>query len=300
MPQTDLTDKQKIYRVFQLIRLLSTSPARTVRELVSILNTSKSDIYRLLNLLEELGYPIDTDSQNRKFMQVSFKRGEKPTLESDELFYLQEVLQQHTDESYLASSILQKFDRNLHLFPLADALPHLHQTRLYQLAQLAMEQGCCVELLRYGSTTSGTVPSRIIEPLSITTNRKYLIGWEPAKQRQGQFKFARMQHLKLLTDQPISGVHIASPMDLFGLTGDAWLDVQLELSGLAHQLLVEEFPQSQGYIQQSKEKRVFQGPVRSWIGVGRFVLGLPGEVIPKGPSEFLDYLEERQGLGDFR
>lgn len=290
-----LSDKLKIYRVFQLIRLLNTPPPKPVKELVKALGTSRSDVYRLLKVLEELGYPVETDLKSRKFLQVGFDRKKKNILDPDELFYLQKVLQQHIDTDHLATSILQKFDRNLHLIPLADALPHLHQTRMTQLAQIGVEMGWCIRLIRYHSTSSSTVKDRLVEPLSITIDKKYLIAWEPVKNRQGQFKFSRLQDIELLDDQPVSNTHIASPMDLFGLTGEAWLNVHLELSPLAHHLLVEEFPQAQAYIQQSAKSRVFQGPVRNWKGVGRFVLGLPGEVKSIGPPKFLHYLEEKRG-----
>ena len=124
-----MTETQKLYRVFRLIRLLNTPPGKTVKQLVALLNSSKSDVYRLLKLLEELGYPIETND-NRKFLQFPFDKQQKDIFEPEELFYLQEVLQQYSNKSALASSILHKFDKNLTLIPLADSLPHLHVTRM--------------------------------------------------------------------------------------------------------------------------------------------------------------------------
>ena len=136
-----MTDKQKLYRVFNLIRLLNTPPRKNVKQLVASLNSSKSEVYRLLELLEQLGYPVDTDTQHRKFLQFPFDKKRKDTFDSEELFYLQEVLQQHAGKSSLAASILHKFDRNLTLIPLADSLPHLHITRMVQLAKAGIDMG---------------------------------------------------------------------------------------------------------------------------------------------------------------
>jgi len=57
--------------------------------------------------------------------------------------------------------------------------------------------------------------------------------------RQGQFKISRITDIDIL-DQGVTPNRIASPLDIFGLTGEEWLSVRLELSSLAHNLLVEE------------------------------------------------------------
>jgi hypothetical protein len=84
-------------------------------------------------------------------------------------------------------------------------------------------------------------------------------------------------------------------MDIFGLTGDAWYDVKLRLSPTAHYLLIEEFPLAARYIHKRAEVIYFQGIVRHWKGVGRFVLGLPGEIEVLSPTAFQDYLREKIG-----
>jgi proteasome accessory factor C len=84
-------------------------------------------------------------------------------------------------------------------------------------------------------------------------------------------------------------------MDVFGLTGDAWMDVKLKLSPLAYNLLVEEFPLAKQFAKRRKEGTFFVGPVRHWKGIGRFVLGLPGEIEVIAPEELRAYLKERAG-----
>lgn len=290
-----MTETQKLYRVFRLIRLLNTPPGKTVKQLVALLNSSKSDVYRLLKLLEELGYPIETND-NRKFLQFPFDKQQKDIFEPEELFYLQEVLQQYSNKSALASSILHKFDKNLTLIPLADSLPHLHVTRMVQLAKAAMDMGKCLLLRNYRSLTGKDVRDRLIEPLEITQDRNYLIGWDKKENDQRQFKIIRIQDIDILEDK-VDSSRIASPMDIFGLTGTEWLSVRLELSSLAYNLLVEEYPYSVQYIKVSKDRVLFDGMVRNWKGVGRFVLGLPSEVKVIAPDGFKEYLKGR--VGDF-
>lgn len=276
-----------------MIRLLNSTPRRNARQLAQLLNTSESTLYRHLDLLEDLGYPIETDLHNRKFLQFQFeKKGRQSVLEPDELFFLQDHLQQTAGDAPEAQAILHKFNLNLSMIPIADALPQLHASRILQLIRTAIDTGLCIQLRNYQSLSSETVSDRRIEPLEITEDYRYLIGWDLDKDRQSQFKIARISDINFL-DEKISDQRIASPTDLFGLTGQAWFDVKLKLSNLAHHLLVEEFPHSRPYVKRRRAGVFFEGQVRNWKGIGRFVLGLPGEIEVVQPEAFKAYLRER-------
>jgi proteasome accessory factor C len=290
------TTEKAVYRIFKLIRLLNSYPRRTVKQLESLVGGSKSALYRDLKMLDRLGYPIETDGHGRKYLQFPFQKGKSSVLEPDELFFLQDHLQQTAGDSPQAQTILHKFNLNLSMIPLADALPQLHANRILQLIRTGIETRSCLLLKGYQSLSSETVSDRRIEPLEITEDYRYLIGWDLDKDRQSQFKIARITDINFL-DQKVQPQRVASPTDLFGLTGDKWLDVKLKLSNLAHHLLVEEFPHSRPFIKRRREGVFFEGQVRHWKGIGRFVLGLPGEIEVVQPEAFKAYLRERvEGL----
>ena len=282
----------KFYRIMKLIQILNTPPGRTIRQLVNDLGSSESTIYRDLQDVEDLGYPVKK-KKGRHYLEFTFaERKDKNALETEESLYLQEVLQQHANNSNLAKSILHKYDLNLHLIPLADSLPHLHVTQMVQLAMHGIQSGKCLKLIGYKSLTSEDIRDRIIEPLDVTQDRKYLIGWDKELNDQRQFKIIRIQDIEFI-EEKVNPKRIASPMDIFGLTGDAWLSVQMELSSLAYNLLVEEFPYSTSFIRTRGDKILFDGIVRNWKGIGRFVLGLPGEIKIINPDDFKNYLKNR-------
>ncbi len=281
-----------MYRVFQLIRLLNSTPRRTARQLMHSLELPSSTFYRHLKLLERLGYCIEKDANDCHFLQLKMERGNKSVLDADELFFLQEHLQQYANESPQAQTILHKFDLNLSMIPLADSLPQLHASRIIQLLRSAIELRRCVLVKGYHSLSSNETGDRRVEPLELTEDYRYLIGWDMEKDRQSQYKLARIQDVDFLDDKVTSN-RTASPMDIFGLTGESWQDVQLKLSSLAYHLMVEEFPRARPYIKRRREGTFFEGPVRNWKGIGRFVLGLPGEVEVIAPDGFKAYLAER-------
>ncbi|MEO1628537.1 MAG: WYL domain-containing protein [Bacteroidota bacterium] len=285
--------QKRLLRVFHLIRLLNSPPSRTVASLTKRLGTSQSELYRLLQLLKEIGYPVTKDDQNRYSLDFSFPKQDKAVLTSDELNFLQAHLQQTAASSPLAQNILHKFDLNLSLIPLADALPQLHASRIIQMIRIGIDLQSCVKLHGYRSLTSNRVANRKVEPLEITEDYRYLIAWDLDKDDQRQFKINRIEDVSLL-DDPVQPGRMASPMDLFGLTGDEWTMVRMRLSNTAHHLLVEEFPLSRQYIRLQAGQPLFEGQVRNWKGIGRFVLGLPGEIEVIEPEAFRQYLQEKK------
>lgn len=287
--------EQGVYRILHLIRLLNSTPRRNAKQLMQIQGQSKSTFYRDLKLLERLGYFHDQDQHGRYFLQLKLERGKQSVLEPDELFFLQDLLQQTSSDSPQAQAILHKFDLNLNMIPLADALPQLHASRILQVIRVALETQSRVIIKAYHSLSSGVVSDRWIEPLEVTPDYRYLIGWDLDKNRQSQFKLTRIQDIEF-TEGKVTPGRLASPMDIFGLTGEEWLDVKLRLSNTAHHLLIEEFPLSRTYIRRRHNGVFFEGQVRNWKGIGRFILGLPGEVEVIAPAELKVYLQERVKL----
>jgi len=67
----------------------------------------------------------------------------------------------------------------------------------------------------------------------------------------------------------------------------------LELSKFAHHLLVEEFPLSRHQIRVVKGRVVYEGRVRAYAGVGRFICGLFTEIIIISPKGLKAYVYDK-------
>nr|WP_315188650.1 HTH domain-containing protein [uncultured Flavobacterium sp.] len=59
-------NQHKILRVLQLITLLKKEPAKSIRFLSGILDSTDRTVYRYLDLVKELGFELQKD-QNNKF-----------------------------------------------------------------------------------------------------------------------------------------------------------------------------------------------------------------------------------------
>jgi predicted DNA-binding transcriptional regulator YafY len=111
-----------------------------------------------------------------------------------------------------------------------------------------------------------------------------------------QFKIARMDSVELLSDPWYDEDRHQVPFsDAFRMSAEAPLaEVEAFLSLKAYNLLIEEYPRAAQYVQARKNKYQLNIPVADYNGIGRFVMGLPGEVVVSRPEEFKKFLEGKR------
>lgn len=86
-------NQRKIFRVLQLILQLKRKPAKSVKFLSGLLETTDRTVYRYLELLEELGYQLRRDSFNRYYIEQAGHPLEL-TFSSEEAGYLHDLMSQ--------------------------------------------------------------------------------------------------------------------------------------------------------------------------------------------------------------
>lgn len=287
-----MDNKRKVLEIFRLLRVLNSPPALSAQQLQDRLDLTRSSFYRQMEVIRALGYEIEKDENDRFSLKFNLPKSGDGLLTLTDINLIRKLLQKETNNIH-ATQLYEKLRRNLDLIPIADALPQLHRNHVLQLIRAGINSGQCLELVRYRSLASQTVANRRVEPLELTEDERYLIGWDLEKDDQRQFKIERIEDINILSES-VDSKRVASPMDLFGLTGEEWIEVRLSLSRFAHHLLVEEFPLSRHQVRRVKGEIVYEGRVRSFKGIGRFVLGLPGEVRVLGPAELVGYVEGKR------
>lgn len=285
-----MASQQKLLRIFRLIRLLNTRPYKTVPQLATILDTTRRSVYRYLDFLSEVGYLIDKDEHNRYFIMHEADQRRDTLLDSSEAYYIQDTLQQVAPDNPLAEQIMAKLNKIQELIPNANKLASVQTYKNVQKISAAIDGGWRVYLKNYHSASSQKIKDRYIEPIHFDEDQTYLIAFDLEAQQQRQFKLDRIEGVET-SGESITGQHSAMPVDLFGFTGDAWLPFSLRLSAIAYRLLIEEFPAARPFIIQDGSNYVFTAQVKDWRGVGRFVLGLPGEIQILTPVVFKTYLQ---------
>ena len=83
-------------------------------------------------------------------------------------------------------------------------------------------------------------------------------------------------------------------MDIFHMTGDIPVNVKLELTLRAKNILTEEYPEAEKYLipTESDDRWILETAVYQMYGIGRFYLGLAGDIhIIEAPG-LLEYVRE--------
>jgi len=145
----------------------------------------------------------------------------------------------------------------------------------------AMRQERMVILKGYSSPHSHTVGDRLVEPFLFLNGDQDVRCYEIKSGMNKTFKLARMTDVEP-TDVAWNHAdeHKQVFMDIFMFSGERH-HVRLRLSQLAHNLLLEECPLAESMTQPDRDHPnhwLFSGDVASYLGIGRFILGLGGEV----------------------
>jgi proteasome accessory factor C len=285
--------QQTVLRILQLVRHLATPPAKSIPQLATWLGVDKRSIYRYLKVLEELGYCIEKDFENRYFLFENKRIPAQFTAEESQL--VQRILSALPRNHPLTESIRRKVYLTSELIPIADELMDLHRARVVQQLAEAIADRRQVQLLKYQSTNSDQITDRTVEPLGFSENYAQVDAYELSSQKIKSFKIQRIQDVRLLEQVATHLPEETTTTDAFGFTGNAFT-VSLRLSTRAYRLLIEEYPTLRPFTSPLSDAHFpyrFVGEVRSEIGLGRFILGLPSEIEVESPQSLKDYLNGR-------
>lgn len=159
----------------------------------------------------------------------------------------------------------------------------------------AREEKRCVNLLGY-SSSSRTETRYSMEPFAFEDDYQTVWCFEPASGRCKTYKVSRIGSVAILNEKwKNESKHHPGKTDIFRMTGDKEIHVEMQLDQFAKLLLCEEFPKAIDYLQPNPDKTSWylQTSVRALEGVGRFYIGLGKRHITIINSpELEDYIRE--------
>jgi predicted DNA-binding transcriptional regulator YafY len=139
------------------------------------------------------------------------------------------------------------------------------------------------------------VSDRIVEPFLLMNGNREVRCYELVSKSNKTFKLSRMKNVCLL-DIPWEKQQFHREMftDVFMFSGEQQWTVTLLMGRLAASILSEEYPKAEKYKQQEGEDHWrLELPVCSFMGIGRFVLGLFEDIEVLGCDEFKEYLHSQ-------
>lgn len=293
-----MANQPRLERLLRLMLMLSGSNSYSITDIARRLELSERTAYRYLESLRDAGFiitrngnQIGIDKESPYLKEI----GELLHFTREEAWILNKAILALDDEIPIKQNLARK------LYSLYDlkgvpypVVKRENSERVITLIR-AIEEKHRVRLMGYQSANSGTVANRLVEPFSFTLNYGYIWCFEVESGKNKLFKTAR---IGCVEDTGVpwqsESLHQELPTDVFRISGSRKIPVTVRLTMRAASLLTEEYPLAEEFIHvDSGSGSLFDGWVSSFEGIGRFVLGLPGEVEVVGPESFRKYLYER-------
>lgn len=288
-------DQYKIERVLRLMKLMSGSVNFTVDELADRLGISYRSIYRYIDTFKSAGFVVEKVHGNT-YRIMKMPRAVK---DLENLVYFSE------EEARVVSGLIQGLDGSnglkANLFKKLSAIYDVTAIDRYvdnrdqafniQMLQEAINDRKAVVLKDYSSSHSGTAHDIVIEPYDFSGEYINVYGYDVKHRENRVYKVARIGRVEV-EDTPwqYESDHRKGYMDVFRMTGQSRTHVRLEMNLRARNLLVEEFPMAESEVREEGGKWVLDTYVSHMQGVGRFVIGLAGDVRIVDSPELLEYV----------
>ena len=289
-------NQNKILRVLQLISLLKKEPAKSIRFLSGILESTDRTVYRYLDLIKELGFELQRDHNNR-FYIINNLEEELYSFSNEEVVLLKELLLSVGKDSKLKDSILKKIYFKSEIAIHGNHILKAHLGKIVEKLSTAIQNEKRVILKDYHSANSQKISDRLVEPITFSDNYHSLIAFEVETGENKYFNIERITDItELNTNQEFKEKHKNDKPDVFGfseLNGEKF-DIELRLTLRAYLILKEEYPLVQPYVikETNKEKYLLKCNVNNPKAITRFVLGFPDDIEVVGTEKFMEYLNK--------
>lgn len=293
---------RKLNTVLQLIADLSKPGAvgYSAKQMARQYGSTTRTIYRYLDLLKESGFELETDDLHRYRIvgaaEIFSRAGETFSLEEANLIKTA-VMAIHPTHP-LHQNLLSKLFAHTMLSETAGLIYNSRTGLVINRLSKAIDEKRQVILENYQSVNSESTRHRLVEPIGFVNNMRYFFAYEPGRHKVLQFKVDRVYGVELLEQNfQHEHRHRQQHPDAFGMNSSERITVELRLSQRAASLLREEFPLAAAGIKREDKDEDFTwtGQVQGLEGIGRFVLGLPGEIRIKQPEALRTYLiQQRQ------
>ena len=289
----------KLEKQLYLLQLLTENRSYTLDKLCDKLDLSLRNLYYYLDFFRDSGfhlykhgdyYCIDRDSPffTRLFDRITFTEEEAITM--------RRLLDKVDKQSAIVQHLKNKLDK-FYDFHILDSSAELdeHNARIVGLIYDAIKYRRQLLLRNYSSPHSNSRRDRLVEPFLLMNGNHEVRCFETTSRMNKTFKISRMEDVELLdTHWMYESSHRQLFTDVFMFSGEVRYPIVLCLGHLSYNVLIEEYPNTAKYIQQTNDgKYLLEMDVCSYLGIGRFVLGLFDDIEVIGDEGFKAYLKEK-------
>lgn len=290
--------QERIDRILDLVLMLS-GDGHTVEELSETFGVSKRLCYYMLTCLRQHGFIVIKQGKvyrlNPKspfFQQVSANI----SFSEDEAAFLYKLVDNVEDSGRYGELVKNKLVRFYDIDYLCGGKASKTRAQMINNLYDAIDRKRVVVLKNYSSPHSKTVSDRVVEPFLFMNDKCDVRCFELSSGKNKTFKLSRIGEVRVVEDAVWSNEdkHCQVYTDIFLFSGEEKHRVKLRLGRLSHDLLLEEYPLSARSITPDGDDRwIFETDVVSYVGIGRFVIGLSDDIEVLSDDGLKDYLKSK-------
>jgi len=290
-------DQPKIERMLRLMKMMSGNINYTIGELAGKLDMSYRTIYRYIDTFKAAGFSVTKLYSNvYKLDQMPRKAPNFDKLvyfSEEEAYIVNRLIDSLTPTNNLKKGLKDKLAVIYESTSIEDFVDiHTNAAHVHSLEEAAKNKKRVV-LRQYESASSQTVRDRFIEPFGFTTDFIEVWGYDVEDGHNKIFKIQRIGTVEVLEeDWEYEKSHRQMGMDAFHMTGMTGMNVKLQLSVRAKNLLVEEYPLAEKDITRKGKEWLLDTTVYNYAGICRFYMGLMHEIKIVDSPEFSEYVKD--------
>ena len=290
-------DQPKIQRLLRLMKLMSGNINYSVEELAEKLGASDRTIYRYIDTFKAAGFTVTKLWANT----YKLERVPKAMPDFDKLMYFSE------EEAYLINSLLDALvPTNALKKGIKDKLAVVcdstaiadfvgrgsnaaHVTNLKEAAKNKKR----VLLKGYESGNSHTIRDRYVEPYGFTRDYIDVCAYDIEDKQNKIFKINRISEVEVL-DEPweCEKSHRRQAMDVFRMNGKFTGHIRWQMTVMAKNLLLEEFPLAERDLKRKGNSWILDTDICNYAGACRFYVGLAKEIKVIDSPGFEEYVRK--------
>lgn len=294
-----MNEQNKLSRLLEMLLFLSSGIRYRLEEIAERFEITPRTAYRYIDTFRNAGFVIPRprdgyyyiDKNSPYFREIS----ELLHFSREEAVILQKAIHSIDNENLLKQNLINKLYALYDFNRVANTIVKKeYSENIHQLIQ-AIKHKNQVILKEYLSANSNEARDRLVEPFDFTTNYVATWAYDINDNCCKTFKNTRIKSVKILSHPWENETnHKKLPIDVFRISSKRQIQVTLKLSIRAFELLKEEYPLAEEYIQQLNDKEYqFTAPVCGFEGVARFVMGLYHEIEVIEPEELREFLKNK-------
>ena len=290
-------EQPKIERVLRLMKMMTGNTNYTVDEMAERLGISYRSVYRYIDTFKDAGFVVQRKDggiyklgkDSRYFKEIS----QLIHFTDEEAYIVNQLIEGLDNTNMLKQNLRKKLTAVYNCTSLAESVVEGKNAVNVKRIIEAIDNRHQVILKNYASSHTGVIRDRLVEPFGFTTNYVQIWCYEPESGLNKLFNTSRVGGVEVLDSEwQYADSHHEGYIDIFRITGFEQKRVQLELGVMSHNLLIEEYPLSTRDIKSIDDRRwLLDTMVCNYVGIGRFVMGLLGDIRILTP-EFKSYICE--------